>query len=875
MYQTSGQTHYTHEIPVPPLTLNGAFVQSKRALMNYGFVNPDSKKHLSITGLRKFLKKRFPHFSDIITHENIKNGGVNLQGMGSDQPLFAEKLISYVGQSIAMILASTEQEAIRIAAYVSEACVQYSDPGSPWTGKWSKPIVDLLEAIKMGSIFPDAPASASFVSHIWKITRPGSQFDWATKSESTQPKTLRYEEEIITRKVNVDSVPCTVVNSYQLCGGQAHFYMEPQACIATPLDEGRMKVQPSVQSPGGMHDTVAMALNMQHHQIEIKVPPVGGGFGGKTEQTRFIAGPAAVASKATKRPVRLVVPRDEDTAMIGKRHAYYGEYQIAVDDGTDKKENKGIIHGLQLVMWGDGGAFYDCSFIVSNCIQLRTDNAYNISNFESQIDVCRTNKAPSTAMRAFGDVQGKNILENAIDEAAISLGMRPEDLREKNLYDRGDVTPFGQALSYCYMKQVWAYAKKVSDFENKCQAVEKFNNENKWRKRGISMIPVKYGSGYNLLLLEQSSAIVSVNPKDGTVIIHQGGVEIGQGLVTQAQQVAAYVLGIPMEMIFIADTNTSITPNPTSTGGSTGTPYACEAVKQTCEQMRSRLMEFGYQLLKENGEEWCKGQSIDFWNYGAGEGKGWATMIGTDKNRKMIWQNLTNLASSNRVNLIASFHSKIKGGEVQIPAMTFKTEADQPDIPGIDRKKNARLGGGVDSFVGFTYSAACSVTEVDILTGEVKIISSDIIYDMGWSMNPAIDIGQVEGAFVQGIGYLLTEKLVSETDGDHMGRLNTTNTWRYKIPAITTIPLEMNTYLFPRSDDSVKNIPADTNEIFSAKEVGEPPLVLANSVFFAIKAAIRASRIERNLAPLFRLDAPATVQEVRRASEVTEKNLGE
>lgn len=876
MYQTSGQTNYTHELAVPPLTLNGAFVQSQSALMNYSFIIPNNKNTATIAELRVFLKSRFPAFADIITYENIKNGGRNYQGMGSDQPLFAEQLISYVGQSIAMVLAPTEQDAIKIAAFVSTECVQYSKPGSPWTGQWSEPIIDLLDAVKKGSIFPDAPVSASFVSHIWKITRPGSQFEWATNDDSIAPKVLLRDQKINTQEVTVDSVPCTVVSSSQLCGGQAHFYMEPQACIVTPMDERRMRVQPSVQSPGGMHDTVASALGMYHHQIEVEVPPVGGGFGGKTEQTRFIAGPTAVAAKATKRPVRLVVPRDEDTAMIGKRHAYYGEYQIAVDAGLHNQNNKGIIHGFQLKMWGDGGAFYDCSFIVSNCIQLRTDNAYKIKNFESQIDVCRTNTAPSTAMRAFGDVQGKNIVENAIDDAAISLDMRPEDLREKNLYDRGDVTPFGQALTYCYMKQVWAYAKKVTNFEAKYQEVEKFNKENKWHKRGISMIPVKYGSGYNLLSLEQSAAIVVINPSDGTVVIHQGGVEIGQGLVTQAQQVAAYVLGIPMEMIFIDNVNTSVTPNPTSTGGSTGTPYSCEAVKQTCEDMRARLMEFGYQMLKENGEEWCKSKNIDFWNYGAGENKGWAKKIKvSDGNELMIWQYLINLAASQRVNLIASFNTKIKGGEVQIPAMTFKTEADQPNIPGIERVKDAALGGGVDSFVGFTYSVACSVTEVDILTGEVKIISSDIIYDMGWSMNPAIDIGQIEGGFVQGIGYLLTEKLVSETEGANKGRLNTTNTWRYKIPAVTTIPLEMNTFLFPRDEESVKSIPEDSNQIFSAKEVGEPPLVLANSVFFAIKAAIRASRIERNLSPLFRFDAPATVQEVRRACEITEKNLGE
>ncbi len=862
MYQTSGQLHYTQELAVPPLTANGAFVQSRRALMNYRFVIPGSDKGVTAEVLRKHLKDYAPSFIDLITCENIKNGGINLQGMGLDQPLFAIELVSYVGQSIAMVLATGEEEAIRIAGYVSAKCVAYAKPGKPWTGKWSEPVLNLFDAIEKGSIFPDAPEAVPYASHIWKITRPGSQFGWVVEKEPL-------DRNIRTRKATVSNAPCLVVENSQLCGGQVHFYMETQACIAIPTDEGRITMLPSTQSPMGMHATTAMALGLQYHQVELEVPPVGGGFGGKTEQTRFVTGPTAVAAKAIKGPVRVAVPRDEDTAMIGKRHGYYGQYQIAVDAGGIRSEDKGIIHGLLLKMWGDGGAFYDCSFIVSNCIQLRTDNAYRVANFQSQIDVCRTNTAPSTAMRAFGDVQGKNMVENAIDDAAVAIGMRPEDLREKNLYDRGDATPFGQALSYCYMKQVWDYVKDVSKFEEKYKEVEKFNRENKWRKQGIAMIPVKYGSGYNLTLLEQSAAIVVVNQADGTVVIHQGGVEIGQGLVTQAQQVAAYVLGIPMEMIFIDNANTSITPNPTSTGGSTGTPYACEAVKQTCQQLRARLMEFGYELLKDNGEDWCKAQGIDFWNYGA---QGWAATVELPNKRKgMIWQFLIQIAYAKRVNLVASFTAKIHGGEVQVPAMTFKTEADQPDIPGIERIKNAQLGGGVDSFVGFTYSAACSVTEIDVLTGEVKILSSDIVYDMGWSMNPALDIGQVEGAFVQGIGYLLTEKLAFETSGEEKGRLNTTNTWRYKIPAVTTIPLEMNTYLFPRG--SVKNIPEDPNDIFSAKEVGEPPLVLANSVFFAIKAAIRASRVERGLDPLFRFDAPATVQEVRRACEVTEKDF--
>ena len=278
----------------------------------------------------------------------------------------------------------------------------------------------------------------------------------------------------------------------------------------------------------------------------------------------------------------------------------------------------------------------------------------------------------------------------------------------------------------------------------------------------------------------------------------------------------------------MGNANTTIIPNPTSTGGSTGTPYACEAVKQTSEQMRSRIMEFGYSLLKDNGEEWCKGKGIDFWNYGTGEGKGWATIVTDENNNKaMIWQNLTNLASSNRVDLIASFNAKIKGGELQVPVMTFKDEKNQPNIPGVDRIKNAKLGGGVDSFVGFTYSAACAVTEVDILTGEVKILSADIIYDMGWSMNPAIDIGQVEGAFIQGLGWLTCEELFWNNNG----KLMTTGPSTYKIPGSRDMPNLLNVKLLDNSPNVEKTI-------FRSKAVGEPPLMLAISAWLAIRNAI-------------------------------------
>lgn len=862
MYQASGQLHYTQELAAPPRTLNAAFVQSKRALGNYHFAVPGQAGAATLAELREHLSRHDANFVDLITHHNIKNGGINLQGMGMDQPLLAEQMVSYVGQAIALVLADTEQQAAALAEYVTAHCVGYTDVD--WPAPWNRPVTTLEEAIRIGSVFPDSPKSASYVSHIWKITRPGSNFDWTS---AKQP----LDRDIVVRDTAISGAGCLVVESSQLNGGQVHFYMETQAVIAEPTDQGRITIRPSTQSPMEMHQTTAMALGVAYHQVDVKVVSVGGAFGGKTEPTRFVVGPAAVAAKAVKRPVRLAMPRDQDTGMIGKRHAFYGQYQIAVDQGLQNPADKGIIRGFQTKMWGDGGAFYDCSFIVSNCIQLRADNAYRVANFENQIDVCRTNTAPSTAFRAFGDVQGKNIIENAVDDAAFALGMSAEEMREKNLYERGDVTPFGQALSYCYMRQVWDYLKDVSKYEEKRAAVEEFNRNNAWRKRGLALVPVKYGSGYNWQQLEQAAAIVVVNQADGTLVIHQGGVEMGQGLATQVLQVAAYVMGIPMDLIHVEGPRTSITPNPTSSGASTGTPYNCEAVKQTCQDLRGRLLEFAYQQRNDNGNQWCVDQGIDFWNHGE---QGWAATVTNAQGRTaLIWQNLIQLAYAKRVNLIASFTAKIRGGGVQIPCMTFKPQDQQPNPYGIERDATAVLGGGVDSFVGFTYSAACSVTEVDVLTGEVKIISSDIVYDIGWSLNPAIDVGQVEGAFVQGVGYLLTEKLVFEQEGEEQGRLNTTNTWRYKVPATTCIPLEMNVHLFPRNAKSVAGIPDDPHDIFSSKEVGEPPLVLANSVFFAVKAAVRASRLERGLDGLFRLDAPATVQEVRRACEVATADL--
>lgn len=785
------------------------------------------------------------------------------------------------------MLASSEQAATTIADYVSAHCLRYSNIG--WPSPQDQPVLSLLDAVKdkEHTTFPDTPKNAPFLSHAWRITRPQSDLTWVDGDRQPTDLSIRHDQD-----VSVGGTDCRRVETSQLVGGQAHFYMETQACLALPEDGDTLTVHPSTQSPMEMHQTVAMITGLPYNQVTVKVASVGGGFGGKTEQTRFTTGPVALAAYLTKRPVRLRMPREADTAMIGKRHGYLGQVQLAIEPSG---ANLGKIHGFDVKLWGDGGAYYDCSFIVSNCIQTRSDNAYFIENFQTQIDVCRTNTSPSTAMRAFGDIQGVNIIENAIEDAAVAIDVEPHVVREANFYELGQETPFGQVLKGCYIRQVWEYLKTKSDFQNKLTAVEAFNKANRWRKQGISLIPVKYGSGYNWVQLEQSQAVVVANPADGTVTIHQAGVDMGQGLATQVLQVAARRLTIPMNMIRVNQPQTNVIPSPTSTGGSTGTPYSCEAVDQVCGSLRGRLLKWVDGQRSSHGDEWCKDWGIDYWK---------APTIAGDPDLSEIiapseggglsasrWTWIVKWANADRQSMVAELNVQIAGGEHDMDRLTYKVNGSNPDPSDPDRLNRAIPGielpagitgdvtGEVQQFVGFTYSAACAVVEIDVLTGETKVLSVDIVYDMGKSMNPAIDIGQVEGAFIQGMGMLTSENLTYQPDtgGDphDLGRPNAVNTWRYKIPAQASIPLVMNTYLFPRSLGGVSD-EVDTG-IYSAKEVGEPPLVLANCVFFAIKSAIRAFRKEQSPDKkddwFFTLNAPATPQEVSRACGVTTDDL--
>jgi len=835
--QATGEARYTHDLPLPARGLSAAAVTSARALATIAYRVPDAAgwRTVDAAGLAAYLRVHHPGFFDLVTAADIPAGGTNVLGAGNDT-VFADGQVTTYGQCIGLVLAAREQTAIDVAQRIATELIAYG-PVLDASGQPETPILTIDEARRRGSIFPDA--TSGYPVHIWKIRRPGSSLAW-TCSE----------------RAELRGVACRVVSGTARTGAQLHFYMETQCAIAVPGERNLITIHSSTQSPDSVQSAIHHALGLPMSNIGIETTRVGGGYGGKTTRSPYVAAATALAAWKHRRPVKLAIRRENDSAMIGHRHPVLGEYAIAIGTGLDNPDHRGRLMGLSTAFWSDGGNTYDCSFVVMDCIQLRSDGAYYIPDYESSGDVCKTNKASNGAMRSMGLMQGLLIQEDAVERAAHAIGMLVEDVREKNLYQLGALTPYGQVLDYCYLDAVWARMKKISSFGERLTAVRAFNAANRWKKRGISMIPVKYGSGYNAPFLEQAGALVEVFGQDGTVLIHQGGVELGQGLQVKVAQVVARELNVPLALIEIAPTDTRVVPNPVSTGASTGSGFNASAAKQACRKLRQRLNDYCLALLDQHGPAWCKTQGIDFWSYP----EGWRASVGTAAQPRLVWDNIIAMANAARVNLSEQVRFQQPGGTALDTSLVFKPEVVA-----------AHAQEAVYEFTGYTYSAACTEVEIDVLTGVTTVLRADVLYDMGKSLNPAIDIGQVEGAYIQGLGYVLSEEVVIQPDGPNQGALNSDNTWGYKLPATTSIPIELNVDLFPRSD--APEVPDNPYDLYSSKEVGEPPLVLAATAFFAVKHAILAARQDRGHDDWFELAAPATVQRVREACLVTEADL--
>jgi xanthine dehydrogenase/oxidase len=823
--QVTGGTKYTHDDPPPQGGLEGALVLSTNPLATFSFAIPDQggARKVGARELADHLRARFPGFFDLVTAADIP-GRNEQQYAGPPDPLLCPANVTACGQALAIVLAREEQQAIDIAWWVQTHAVVYE----PQT-----PVLTLEEAIAQKKFILDA-------GNIKAITRPGSSFTW-----------LETGDEAV-----VDGVHCRIVRgSQESRSPQIHFYMETQAALAIPGEKGAITVISSTQNPDTVHSSVMGALNLPSTQVEVLIRRLGGGYGGKGPRTPWAAANAAVAAAAHRRPVRIAFNRQVDTALFGHSNPLLGDYAAAIGTGRDNPDNRGRLMGLSTHFFLNAGNTNDCSAVVMDCVQLRADNAYLIPNYCTDGEVCVTNTISNTSFRSLEAVSGIIIQEDALEAAAHAIGVLPEEVRERNLYRIGDFTPYEEELDYCYLRDVWSYTKNSwptsSDpktFEQRVAAIQELNAANRWKKRGISMIPVKYGMGFNLASMEQGDALVEIY-KDGTVLVRHGGVEMGQGIDTQIIQLVSQALNVPQELIQIGITSTGVIPNPTSTGASTGTAYNGGAARHAAQILRHRLEDLCTRMLSQNGRAWCEEQHIDYWNYD----QGWQAEVNATST---IWTCVVALARQNRVDLSVQAHQKETGGTRTDSGLTF-WNPDKPEL--------------VQNFIGYSYSAGISEVEIDVLTGEVTILRSDLVYDIGKSLNPATDVGQIEGAFLQGIGRVLTEEIVWQDREPGIGLNNTPNTWGYKIPATTTVPLELNVNLYPRDDSSM--VPENPNLLMSAKESGEPPLCLAATVYFAVKHAILAARKDRGDDRWFRLDMPCTVQRVREACQVEVADL--
>lgn len=821
--QATGEQIYTHDIPVPVKGLQGAYVTSVRSNAKFYYHLPLGNEKFKPAVIEKIIdhvKEKFAGVIDYFTYRDIPKGGLNgWNDPNVPDPMFCVDSVTCYGQCIGLLIAEEEQTALNVADYITTNCIGYVE---------SDPILDIRASIKAGLLFP-GHAQADDDNHI--ITKPASNIKWIIKKGTEGV----LEPGIIYGNTILNGEECEIIAGTQQTGDQKHFYMETHSCFIEPGAKKQMKVISATQNADWVQTDISQTLLINENNIDLEVLSLGGGYGGKAQRTPYVAVPASLASYKLRRPVRVALSRETDSFMVGNRHPFLGEYNVAI---VAKGPNKGKMMGTVYEFYADGGNTQDCSFDVMDCAVLGSDGAYNVPNFQTSGFVYKTNKSSNTGMRSYGGIQSAMIVEESIEAAAHKIGMLPEDVREKNLYVLGDFTPYGQQLSYCIMSDVWKRIRgKISNFDERIKKVQEFNKKNKWKKRGISMIPLKYGLGYNLGWLMQGGAHIDVYVNDGSVLVSHGGIEIGQGLSTKVAQVAAQSLNIPLKLIQMDITRTSIIPNAIGTGATSGSDLNCGAVREACKLQRAKLENLCMELLQANGSDWCKKEGLNYWDYPA---TGWQTTVTVINDlgvtqTGMIWNNILNQANQNRVELSSQ--------------ALYRT-------PGMQDSKDQQ-------FYGFTFSAACSEVEIDVLTGESNILRSDVLYDIGTSLNPAIDIGQVEGAFVMGIGNMLCEKLVWEPKGttNPAGQLNTPNTWTYKPPCAASIPLDFRVDFFPRED--APEVPENPNLVMSSKGIGEPPLVLSNTVFFAIKHAILAARQDRGLTDWFEMDAPATVEDIR------------
>jgi xanthine dehydrogenase large subunit len=608
-------------------------------------------------------------------------------------------------------------------------------------------------------------------------------------------------------------------------GGQEHFYLEGMVALAVPGEDGDVTVYTSTQHPSEGQLLVAQVLGVPTHAVTFECRRMGGGFGGKETHANLFCAAAALVATRTGRPAKCRLDRDDDMVMTGKRHDFVVDYDVGFDE-------RGIIQGVAMDFASRCGWNADLSGPVNDRALFHADNCYFYENVELACYPCRTNMVSATAFRGFGGPQGMVPAERVVEEIAFALGLDPLEVRKRNFYDSAEevartasggvpggpgrpgdarpghrnVTPYHQTVEDNVIHEIVAELERTSDYARRREEVRAFNRASRWLRRGIALTPVKFGISFTMTAYNQAGALVHIY-RDGSVMLNHGGTEMGQGLYVKVAQVVAEELQLDLDRIKITATNTSKVPNTSATAASSGSDLNGMAAQAAARTLKERLVRFAAERAQADPSEvaWLPGRI-------------------RVKGEEVTFEQLVKDAYFARIQLSAT-------GFYSTPKIHW-----------------SRDEGRGRPFYYYCYGAACSEVTVDTLTGEYRFDRTDILHDVGRSLNPAIDLGQVEGGFVQGMGWLTMEELW----WDEQGRLRTHAPSTYKIPTCGDRPTVMNIRLL---EGAANREPT----IHRSKAVGEPPFMLGISVLHAISDAI-ASVADHKLCP--RLDPPATPEKV-------------
>jgi xanthine dehydrogenase large subunit len=584
-------------------------------------------------------------------------------------------------------------------------------------------------------------------------------------------------------------------------GGQEHFYLETQVASVMPTEDGGMLVYSSTQNPTEVQKQVAEVLGVSMNKVTVDMRRMGGGFGGKESQAGMPAALCAVFASLTGRPVKMRLPRFEDMHMTGKRHPFHVEYDVGFDDD-------GRLLGIRFELAGNCGYSPDLSNAIIDRAMFHADNAYFLGNAQVTGHRCKTHLASNTAYRGFGGPQGMLAIENVMDAIARHRGLDPLEVRRRNYYGKEtrNVTHYHQVVEDNLLDEMTADLAASSDYQARRAAIRAFNQSSPVLKKGLALTPVKFGISFTSSFLNQGGALVNVYT-DGSIHLNHGGTEMGQGLNTKVAQVVAEVFQVDIDRIQITATNTDKVPNTSPTAASSGTDLNGKAAQNAAQTIKDRLIDFASRHFHVGAEE------VDFRN-------GHVRV----RDRLLTFEELIQLAYVGQVSLSSTGYYR-----------TPKIHYDRDQARG-------------RPFYYYAFGAACSEVLIDTLTGEYRLLRTDILHDVGASLNPAIDIGQVEGGFVQGLGWLTMEELV----WNDSGKLLTAGPSTYKIPAVSDVPPDLRVRL-------VENRKNPEATVFHSKAVGEPPFMLGISVWCALQDAV-ASVADYRFHPA--LDAPATPERV-------------